>query len=113
MLDKIKILLGIGETDASQYVILSFLIESITGYAKRYCKIENIPKDMENVLVEIIVNRFRAREYGNASIPQAVTAVSDGDQSVSFKTIGNTEKADCTGFTDSEKEMLNLWRKVW
>lgn len=112
MLEKIKALLGIDFADSSNDIILTFLMESVSAKAKRYCKLNEIPAEMESLLIEIIVSRFRAQNYGSTDLPTTVTNVSDNGQSVGFKVVGS-EEITASGFTRAEEKMLNLWRRLW
>lgn len=113
MLETIKALLGIAPDNTEKDVILIFLIETVVGNAKRFCKRAEIPKEMENLLIEIIVSRFRAQNYGSSEQPLVVTSVSDNGQSVGFKAV-NTEQIESSGFTQSEERKLgSLFGRMW
>ena len=113
MLYEIKVLLGIDSEDKTKDAVLTFLMESMNEKAKRYCRLKEIPAEMENLLIEIIVSRFRTQNYGSSDIPTTVTNISDNGQSVGFKLVGGTDEIKASGFTESEEAMLNLWRRLW
>ena len=76
-LEKLKMLLGIEGTDEDE--LLTFILESTEQKILNYCNINELPAELENVLIEMA-----ARFYNS---PDGVAAsMKVGDTSVSYST---------------------------
>jgi Phage QLRG family, putative DNA packaging. len=75
-LEKLKMLLGIEETDEDER--LTFILESTEQKILNYCNLPELPAALENVLVEMAADFYDASD-GVASSVQV------GDTSVSYR----------------------------
>ena len=76
-LEKLKMLLGIEGTDEDE--LLTFILESTEQKILNYCNINELPAELENVLIEMA-----ARFYNS---PDGVAdSMKVGDTSVSYST---------------------------
>lgn len=108
MIEQAKALLGSGCNESG----ITFLLQSIEAKTRKYCRLAELSEDLRAIVVEISVNRYRAQLPGTAEINQTVSSISDNGQSVSYSK-PNVETIPSTGFTQSEMQMLNEYRKAW
>ncbi len=99
-LDKVKLILGI--KDSSKNDLLNYFIESTEQKILNYCNREDFPRDLDNVLVEIVVDQYRQSNSGK------VASVKRGDTQITYQN-SNTGGAD---FIKNYKAELNRYRKV-
>lgn len=106
---KLKELLGIPREDTSQQAVLEFVMDDVTETILNYCNLETLPKGLENLAYRMAVDIYRHDRPGVADIPQAVTAISEGDTSTSF-----TSAADALagGILKDYQGQLNRFRKL-
>ena len=118
MLEKMKMLLGI--TGNEKDGLLQFVLDTVTDMVKNYCHMsidEAIPAQLENVVVRMAVDMWRAEGYGNETNGNAeVTSVKRGDVTTSFRPVGgdfNTGTgAGGADFIKAYTKQLNAFRKV-
>lgn len=106
---KLKGLLGIPEGDTSQDLSLEFIIDDVTETILSYCNLEALPTGLTNTAYRMAIDLYRYDRPGVADIPQAVTAISEGDTSTSF-----TSAADALagGILKDYQGQLNRFRKL-
>lgn len=78
--EQTKLLLGIEGDDK----ILTFLIEDTTNLVLGYCKIKEIPTQLESLIPVITADRYRISDYGKAQPDKILTSVSQGSRSESY-----------------------------
>ena len=71
-----------------------YLLDSVESKVLRYTK------------------RYRTQQPGSTDAAQTVASITDGDQSVSFKH-SDSDLATTAELSDSEKVMLNEWRRLF
>lgn len=94
-IEKLKLILGIEGTE--QDALLSYLLQSTERKILNYCNIEELPAELEDVLIEITADGYRSQ--------QGVANISIGDTSVSFK-------IDTESFNKNHKAQLNRFRRL-
>lgn len=109
-LSTIKMLLGISSTDTSSDKIITYIGNAVSTDAKKYCRIPVITDDLQLIINDMVIDRYRARGYGQQDAPQTVTKVSEGDVEVDFKTVQYNATME---LTDAEKKRLVPFRKLW
>lgn len=62
MLDKLKMLLGI--KDSEKDFALQFVIDAVTDMVLNYCNIEKLPPQLENTVLSICMDKYRADSIG-------------------------------------------------
>jgi hypothetical protein len=61
-------------------------------------------------MADMVVNRYRARGYGQEAAPKTLSGLKEGDVSFTYKTV----QYDTAGeLTDAEKKALSQYRKLW
>lgn len=110
MLEKLKILLGI--EDDSKDFILQFTIDTITDMVLNYCNIKEIPSGLENIVVSMCIDKYRAENYGQENSEGTVKGISEGDVSVSFGSAFSFSDNPSMEFLKNYKSQLNIYRKV-
>lgn len=110
MRNKLKSLLGI--SDDSKDDILQYEIDLVTDMVLNYCRIQTIPRRLENVLLAMCMDYHRAAQAGSEEAPKSVQSVSEGDTSVSFGSAYNTEENPGMAFLANYTAQLNRFRKA-
>lgn len=108
MTDKVKTLLGI--TDGEKDALISFCVDAATDEVKNFCNLEELPTELENIVVRMAVDMYRSEVYGSAE-RGGVSSVSRGDVRVDYgSSVGGVsgEKA----FIDDYKSQLYAFRKM-
>lgn len=104
---QVKLLLGI--TDTSKDGIIVYLISLVSGLALRYCKLSASTADLNTVLAGMIVERYRASQYGQDQMPKQVQSIREDDTQVNYA----VRSMLTNELTDGEKAMLTPFRKMW
>lgn len=107
LVDKLKTLLGL--TDSEKDVLVEFALENAGETVKNYCHIEEIPEGLTTTVLRMAADIYRNEQMGSAEVPQAVSSVSIGDTSTSFKTSG-TEFSE--SIMKNYKAVLKRYRRV-
>lgn len=107
-LDDTKMMLGITGTDKDS--LLTYLNTVVTSDVKSYCHISAIPDDLQLIINDMVVDRYRARGYGQQDAPQTVASITEGHIKVELKT---TQYNATMELTDTEKTRLVPFRKLW
>lgn len=69
MLDKIKILLGLGEDDTTKDELLTILIAMCKDEAVSYCNLEKYIPGLDTAVIEMVISRYnRIGSEGLSSI---------------------------------------------
>ena len=110
MLEKLKILLGI--EDNSKDFVLQLTIDIVTDMVLNYCHIKEIPSGLENVVVSMCIDKYRAENYGQENSEGTVKSISEGDVSVSFGSAFSTSENPSIEFLKNYKSQLDIYRKV-
>ncbi len=96
ILEKVRVLVG----DSTSIDVLNLYIDIATDKVKNYCNREDIPKGLENVIVQMVADEVKKANAGD------VQAIKRGDVSVQFK-------ADNKGSTlDKYKDQLRVYKKL-
>lgn len=109
-LTTLRTLLGI--TDDSKDTILAFLIDKGTDMICNYCCIEAVPFGIENILLSMCVDMYRAESLGQEKAEGSVNKISEGDVSVSFNTATSLSQEWGTVFLGNYRAQLNCYREV-
>lgn len=122
ILTNIKILLNMSLEDTSKDQILNYLKETITQRVKNYCNLEEVPKELEFILVEMISaiykNKYATENISSITPTVSVGAIKSetiGDYSVTYAT--STDKTTSSNNTVDDvlndyKSQLNKFRKL-
>lgn len=89
-----------------------YLLDSVESKVLRYTRRRELVPGLDLIVGEIAAQRYRTQQPGSTDAAQTVASMSDGDQSVSFKH-SDSDLAAMAELSDSEKAMLNEWRKLW
>lgn len=109
-LTTLKTLLGI--TDDIKNTTLTFLIDKGTDMICNYCCIDSVPLGIENILLSMCVDMYRAEGLGQEKAEGAVKEISEGDVSVSFNTENFSRQGLGTAFLGNYMVQLNRYRKA-
>ena len=111
-LEKLKILLGIEPASKDKDEILQFVLNKVTDMILNYCRIEELPGRLENVLLNMCIDMYRAESLGQEAAQGAVTGITEGDVSVSFGTAANAGADPAMTFLRGYTEQLNRFRRA-
>lgn len=103
-LQKTKMLLGI-EGD-SRDNLLSFLIDDCERLALDYCRIDELPEGLYDVIPQMAARKYRDNGYGTEAAPQTVKSLSQGARSVGY----SDTNSGTDSFLNSFKSRLNPFR---
>ena len=109
MLERLKKLLGIA--DESKDEILQFTINNVTDMVLNYCNITEVPEKLENIILSMCVDKYRAESLGSETSQGTVKSISEGDVSVSY---GSASVSDNPGmeFLKGYKSQLDRFRRL-
>ena len=86
-MDKLAILKQLRNIqDNSKDSMLEFALEYAQNAIKNYCGIENIPHQLDNVIVKIADEIYTLNGYGKTDSPTIVKSVTQGSRSISYET---------------------------
>lgn len=108
MLGNMRVILG----NDMNHAKAEYLLESVITKVLKYTRRSELDSGLSMIVCEIAAQRYRTQNLGSADAPQVVSSISDADQSVSFKHSDSSFTA-CAELSDSEKAMLNEWRRLW
>lgn len=83
-LEKLKQLLGI--EDDSKDFILEFAIERVENTIKNYCNIKEIPTELNNTVISMVMELYRAENFGSEEEGKEIKSIQVGDTTTTFET---------------------------
>ena len=110
-LERLKGLLGIPREDASQDILLQFVVDDVEETIRNYCNLDELPSGLAHTAYRMAIDLYRYDRPGDADAPVTVASISEGDTSTSF-----TSAADALtgGILKDYQGQLNRYRKlVW
>ena len=106
-LTTLKNLLGI--TDNNKDVILKFILDKTEEFICNYCAIDEIPQGLNNTLISMAVDTYRADSFGQEKQEGVIKSITEGDVSVSFGSFySNNPSAE---FLNNYQTQLDAFRK--
>ena len=111
MLKKLLMILGKSDITSDESELLQFVLDLAVDKVKNYCHIEVVPKGLENTVVRIAADFWRAEGYGSEDKPKEVTSVKRGDVSTSFASVSTAEAVQ-GDFLSKYRAELNSFRKL-
>ncbi len=109
-LKQVKMLLGIADADTDKDDLLTYVGNVVTVEVKGYCRVAVISDELQSVITDMVVDRYRARGYGQQDTPQTVSSITEGNVTVQLKTALSNATME---LTDAEKKRLTPFRKLW
>lgn len=110
MLEKLKGLLGI--KDESKDFALQYVIDTVTDMVLNYCSIDSLPEKLENIVLSICIDKYRADSIGNEQAQGVVKGITEGDVSVSFGSANSVTDNPSTAFLKNYTAQLDRFRKL-
>lgn len=107
---KLKLLLGV-ENDEKD-AILYFVLDKIQDMVCNYCNIEEVPKGLENVMLNMAVDLYRAESLGQEQAEGTVKSITEGDVTVSFSSASAVSENSGMQFLKGYTAQLNGYRKL-
>lgn len=101
VLEKIKLLLSIPLEDTGKDDVLAVMIADAEDAVKGYCHIRQVPRQLDFVVRELVMNGFRNDNGGN------VASIKRGDTQINYSTAITAES-----FTERHLKVLNGYRKL-
>ena len=110
MLERLKKLLGIA--DYSKDELLQFTIDNVTDMVLNYCNIPEVPEKLENIILSMCVDKYRAESLGSETSQGAVKSISEGDVSVSYGSAYSVSDNPSMEFLKEYKVQLDRFRRL-
>lgn len=101
-LQTLKMLLGI--QDSQQDSLLSFLIDDVKNLINGYCHTDTLPSKLESLVPVMAADLFRRKGYGDPEPPKRIQSVSEGQRSVSYRSVSSGQWSETDDFLN-EYEM--------
>ena len=112
MLTKLRQLLGLKEGEKD--FILQFIIDKVSDMVCNYCNIEKIPKRLEDIVLNMCVDMYRAESLGQETPQGSIKGITEGDVSVSFGSLTSSTEDSGMRFLRNYIAQLQKFRKlVW
>lgn len=109
-LERLKKLLGIA--DDSKDELLQFTIDNVTDMVLNYCNIPEVPEKLENIILSMCVDKYRAESLGSETSQGAVKSISEGDVSVSYGSAYSVSDNPGMEFLKGYKAQLDRFRRL-
>jgi hypothetical protein len=116
-------MLGYKYDEATDSVLINYLILENEMFIKNFCNIGAIPNELKYVEIELVSGKFLENKYStgklndeNFSITQAISSIKEGDTSVSF---GNSNTQETTSsfikklINSSINELISFRKFKW
>lgn len=112
IIDQVKALLGI--TDTTQDAIINYLIGLVTQLVKDYTRLTTLPPTVSTYMVDMVIDRYRMRGYGQTGLPQVVSSITEDRKQIQFR---DTSPAPDVNYgislSEQEKAQLRRYRVMW
>lgn len=109
-LERLKKLLGIA--DDSKDEVLQFTIDNVMDMVLNYCNITEAPEKLENIILSMCVDKYRAESLGSETSQGAVKSISEGDVSVSYGSAYSVSDNPGMEFLKGYKAQLDRFRRL-
>ena len=109
-LEKLKLLLGVKSEEKDN--ILLFVLDKIQDMVCNYCNIDEVPKGLENVMLNMAVDLYRAESLGQEQAEGTVKNVTEGDVSVAFSSASAISENSGMQFLKDYTAQLNRYRRL-
>ena len=111
--DRVKMLLGISISDTKKTYLIEYLVQRVQKRVLTYCNLRELPKALEELVVEMCVTAYRDLQFGQEEIAE-VKSISKGDTSHSFKTTSEVIRTmiDKPSFISDYTSELSAFRKL-
>lgn len=115
MLDNVitvKEILNITDNKLDDYLI--FCERNITNKILDRCNIEEIPKRLNSLIQEFLIEQYKLNEDGILEGKKQVSSASDKEQSVHFETVGGASSIskNVDEFLNRNMDTLVAYRKI-
>ncbi len=84
----------LGISDDEQDALLEYLLKDAEALVLGWCKIDTLPPALESVIPAIAADMYRQKGWGSETAPETVTAISEGNRSISQERINPSEYDD-------------------
>lgn len=109
-LEKLKLLLGVKSEEKDN--ILLFVLDKIQDMVCNYCNIDEVPKGLENVMLNMAVDLYRAESLGQEQAEGTVKSITEGDVTVSFASASAISENSGMQFLKDYTAQLNRYRRL-
>lgn len=109
-LQKLKLLLGVKSEEKDN--ILLFVIDKVSDMVCNYCNIKQVPKGLENVMLNMAVDLYRAESLGQERAEGNVKSITEGDVTVSFASASAISENSGMQFLKNYTAQLNRYRRL-
>lgn len=92
--------------------ILLFALERARELILNYCRLKELPAGLENTLLSLCVDIYRAEQPGKAQTVGAVKSITEGDVSVSYGSAASAAENGGMAFLKDYAKILDRYRKA-
>lgn len=108
-IDSIKTLLGSASPNEE---VIMYWLQSTKQYILNYCNLNELPKELETILIEMTCLRIRYNTNGVGAGVKNIASVNDGSQSVSYALAGQRSFSSDDDLLNQYKTQLNRFRRL-
>ncbi len=98
-----------GEADET---ILRFVLSKGQDMILNYCRLRELPDALENVLLNMCVDLYRAEQLGKAQVSGTVKSITEGDVSVTYGSATSASENKGMDFLKDYTKQLDRYRKA-
>lgn len=98
--------------DEADPEILQFILGKCQDMILNYCRIKELPAALENVLINMCVDLYRAEQLGKSQVTGAVKSVTEGDVSVTYTSATNVSENKGMEFLKDYTKQLDRYRRM-
>lgn len=92
--------------------ILLFALERARELILNYCRLKELPAGLENTLLSLCVDIYRAEQPGKPQAVGAVKGITEGDVSVSYGSAASAAENGGMAFLKDYTKTLDRYRKA-
>lgn len=88
------------------------MLDKVSDMVCNYCNIDDVPKGLENVMLNMAVDLYRAESLGQEQAEGSVKSITEGDVTVSFASASSASENLGMTFLKDYTAQLNRYRKL-
>ena len=111
MLENIRLILNL--VDGSYDGLISLYISKVEAMVLEYCNVSELSKGLESFIEDKVISIVKPTITGGTQNTGEVKAITRGDTKIEYN-VGEAVQTSSNGvnLTDSDKKILNTYRKV-
>lgn len=111
MLDNIKLILGIDDSETKYDNMIMLYISKVTSSVVDYCNVSELVPGLESFIEDKVADIMRPRVQGGTQNTGEVKAVTRGDTRIEYNVGSSTvDMSKGANLTDADRKYLNTYR---